>query len=109
MQLYDFRLQNPDADIQPFLSKSSQFFQNYVERGLKGIEAQRLRSGQQTAGASATASDRDRAWRQAQLKMRKDTEREWSSRVEPADRHWRRVLPVAVAANGGDCSVVGID
>ncbi|XP_043214122.1 cytoskeleton-associated protein 5-A-like isoform X2 [Amphibalanus amphitrite] len=75
VQLYDFRLQNPDADIQAFLSKSSQFFQNYVERGLKGIEAQRLRSGQQTAGAAASASDRDRTWRQEQLRMRKDAER----------------------------------
>ena len=80
MQLYDFKLQNPDADVQAYLNKSSQFFQNYVERGLKGIEAQRLRSGQQTATAAASATDRDRAWRQAQFKMRKDAEREWTGR-----------------------------
>uniref|UniRef100_A0A1B6KST2 TOG domain-containing protein n=1 Tax=Graphocephala atropunctata TaxID=36148 RepID=A0A1B6KST2_9HEMI len=37
--LYEFKQQCPDADINPFLQKSSKFFQDYIERGLKGIEA----------------------------------------------------------------------
>jgi len=37
-QLYDFKQRYPDADIEPFLSKSSDFFKNYIERGLKFIE-----------------------------------------------------------------------
>lgn len=41
MQLYDFKLQYPEADIQPFLVKSHQFFQNFVERGLREIDQAR--------------------------------------------------------------------
>ena len=36
--LYDFKKKYPDADLEPFLKKSSHFFQNYIERGLKSIE-----------------------------------------------------------------------
>ena len=37
-QLYEFKQRHPDADIEPFLSRSSEFFKNYIERGLKFIE-----------------------------------------------------------------------
>ncbi|KZS13490.1 Miniature spindles-like protein [Daphnia magna] len=37
-QLYDFKQRYPDADIEPFLSRSSDFFKNYIERGLKFME-----------------------------------------------------------------------
>lgn len=37
-ELYDFKQRFPDADIEPFLSRSSDFFKNYIERGLKFIE-----------------------------------------------------------------------
>lgn len=42
-QLYDFKLQYPEADIyvQPFLLKSHQFFQDYIEQGLKDIDKAR--------------------------------------------------------------------
>lgn len=39
--LYDFKKKYPDADLEPFLKKSSNFFQNYIERGLKNIEQER--------------------------------------------------------------------
>ena len=39
--LYDFKLQYPDADLNPFLKTSTQFFQDYIERGLKSIELER--------------------------------------------------------------------
>lgn len=39
--LYDFKKKYPDADLEPFLKKSSNFFQNYIERGLKNIELER--------------------------------------------------------------------
>ena len=48
--LYDFKSKYPDADLEPFLKKSSQFFQNYIERGLKNIEAERTK----TPGPSST-------------------------------------------------------
>ena len=39
--LYDFKKKYPDADLEPFLKKSSNFFLNYIERGLKNIEQER--------------------------------------------------------------------
>ncbi|XP_050293470.1 protein mini spindles isoform X2 [Anthonomus grandis grandis] len=36
--LYDFMQQHPQADIEPFLSKSSTFFQQYIKNSLKEIE-----------------------------------------------------------------------
>jgi cytoskeleton-associated protein 5 len=39
--LYDFKLQHPDADIDPFLKRSTQFFQDYIARGLKSVELER--------------------------------------------------------------------
>ena len=39
--LYDFQTQHPDTDIQPYLEKSSQYFQNYIERGLQRIQNER--------------------------------------------------------------------
>ncbi|XP_017785300.1 PREDICTED: cytoskeleton-associated protein 5 [Nicrophorus vespilloides] len=43
VQLYDFQQQNPEADIEPFLKKSSQFFQEYIQKNLKEIETSRKR------------------------------------------------------------------
>uniref|UniRef100_UPI00398EDFBA cytoskeleton-associated protein 5 isoform X2 n=1 Tax=Pristiophorus japonicus TaxID=55135 RepID=UPI00398EDFBA len=37
-ELYEYRKKYSDADIEPFLRKSSQFFQNYIERGLRLVE-----------------------------------------------------------------------
>lgn len=39
--LYDFLQQHPDADIDPFLQKSSDIFQEYVHNGLKSVESSR--------------------------------------------------------------------
>ncbi|XP_014669251.1 PREDICTED: cytoskeleton-associated protein 5-like [Priapulus caudatus] len=61
--LYDFKLTYPDADIEPFLCKSSQFFQSYIERGLRDIERARQSKpgskpsgGGGSGGPSATAA-----------------------------------------------------
>ncbi|KAK0183474.1 hypothetical protein PV327_001512 [Microctonus hyperodae] len=40
-QLYDFKIQYPEADIQPFLIKSHHFFQEFIEQGLKDIDRAR--------------------------------------------------------------------
>lgn len=45
MQLYDFKLQYPDADVQPFLVKSHQFFQDFIEQGLREIDQARRNEG----------------------------------------------------------------
>ncbi|PNF34799.1 Protein mini spindles [Cryptotermes secundus] len=42
--LYDFKQQHPEADIDRFLRKSSQFFQDYVEAGLQEIDKDRKKS-----------------------------------------------------------------
>ena len=39
-ELYNFKQQNPHADLEPFLNKSSTYFRNYIEHGLKSIEAE---------------------------------------------------------------------
>ncbi|XP_063227944.1 protein mini spindles [Bacillus rossius redtenbacheri] len=56
--LFDFREQHPEADIEPFLRKSSQFFQDYIEQGLHQIEKERRRQlgREDTMGASSTSS-----------------------------------------------------
>ncbi|XP_066151261.1 protein mini spindles [Euwallacea fornicatus] len=39
--LYDFTRAHPEADIEPFLKNSSEFFQGYIRNGLKEIENSR--------------------------------------------------------------------
>ncbi|XP_063608453.1 cytoskeleton-associated protein 5-like isoform X1 [Penaeus indicus] len=53
IQLYEFKQKHPEADIEPFLRKSSQFFQNYIERGLKRVEMERQAEGK-VAASQAT-------------------------------------------------------
>ncbi|XP_053741131.1 cytoskeleton-associated protein 5 isoform X3 [Synchiropus splendidus] len=40
-ELYEFKQKYTDADLEPFLKNTTQFFQNYVERGLRVIETER--------------------------------------------------------------------
>ncbi|KAK6191581.1 hypothetical protein SNE40_003232 [Patella caerulea] len=51
--LYDFKKKNPDSDLTPFLKKTSQFFQDYVDRGLKNIEQER--DGRKSASSEVSA------------------------------------------------------
>lgn len=44
-ELYEYKKKYSDADIEPFLKNSSQFFQSYVERGLRLIEMEREGKG----------------------------------------------------------------
>ena len=44
-ELYNFKQQNPHADLEPFLNKSSTYFRNYIEHGLKSIEAETKNEG----------------------------------------------------------------
>lgn len=44
MLLYDFMQQHPEADIEPFLTRSSSFFQEYIKKGLRDIEETRKSS-----------------------------------------------------------------
>lgn len=63
-QLYDFQQQHPEADIQPFLVKSHQFFRNYIEQNLKIIDQERKNQmaaedpAQETARAISAAEER---------------------------------------------------
>lgn len=55
VQLYEFKLAHPQADIDPFLKKTSPYFQNYIGRGLKNIEMERKNkkaSGNTTSSTS---------------------------------------------------------
>ncbi|XP_068460138.1 cytoskeleton-associated protein 5 isoform X1 [Clinocottus analis] len=40
-ELYEYKQKYTDADLEPFLKNTSQFFQSYVERGLRIIESER--------------------------------------------------------------------
>jgi cytoskeleton-associated protein 5 len=40
-ELYDFRKKHPDANIDPFMRRTSNFFQSYIERNLKRIDRER--------------------------------------------------------------------
>ncbi|XP_062856912.1 cytoskeleton-associated protein 5 isoform X2 [Trichomycterus rosablanca] len=39
-ELYEYKQKYSDADLEPFLKNTSQFFQSYVERGLRMIESE---------------------------------------------------------------------
>ncbi|KAE8740038.1 hypothetical protein FOCC_FOCC014444 [Frankliniella occidentalis] len=49
--LYEFKEKHSDASIEPFLQKSTQFFQDYIQRNLQAIELERRRH----AGSSTSA------------------------------------------------------
>ncbi|XP_061578150.1 cytoskeleton-associated protein 5 isoform X3 [Cololabis saira] len=40
-ELYEYKQKYSDADLEPYLKNTSQFFQSYVERGLRIIESER--------------------------------------------------------------------
>jgi cytoskeleton-associated protein 5 len=54
--LYDFRERHPGADLKPFLEKSSQFFQEYIESGLDKLEKHHRHERQSRNEYSETAS-----------------------------------------------------
>ena len=53
-ELYNFKQQNPSADLEPFLAKSSHYFRDYIERGLKTIESEIGGSGGQMDGGGGS-------------------------------------------------------
>ncbi|KAK3923770.1 Protein mini spindles [Frankliniella fusca] len=50
--LYEFKEKHSDVSIEPFLQKSTQFFQDYIQRNLQAIELERRR---QAGSSPATA------------------------------------------------------
>lgn len=63
-ELYDFKEKHPDAELAPYLKKSSEFFQSYIENGMKTIAQERRRgikkassSHQSTISNSAPAEE----------------------------------------------------
>ncbi|XP_061853782.1 cytoskeleton-associated protein 5 isoform X2 [Colius striatus] len=53
-ELYEYKKTYSDADIEPFLKNSSQFFQSYVERGLRLIEVEREGKGRIAASTGVS-------------------------------------------------------
>ncbi|XP_056382427.1 LOW QUALITY PROTEIN: cytoskeleton-associated protein 5 [Hyla sarda] len=53
-ELYEYKKQYSDADIEPFLKNTSQFFQSYVERGLRLIEMEREGKARITSSTGIT-------------------------------------------------------
>ncbi|NXX94075.1 CKAP5 protein, partial [Centropus bengalensis] len=54
-ELYEYKKKYSDADIEPFLKNSSQFFQSYVERGLRLIEIEREGKGRIAASTGISS------------------------------------------------------
>ena len=46
-ELYDFKKANPNADLSVFMMGVSKFYQGYIERGLKSVEAEVSTGGAQ--------------------------------------------------------------
>lgn len=61
-ELYEYKKKYSDADIEPFLKNSSQFFQSYVERGLRVIEMEREGKGRipTSTGMVSSSSSRNK-------------------------------------------------
>lgn len=56
-ELYNFKVENPHVDLEPFLAQSSQYFRDYIERGLKKIEEEvKVGSAPQQSGIQAPSS-----------------------------------------------------
>uniref|UniRef100_A0A4W6F1F4 Cytoskeleton associated protein 5 n=1 Tax=Lates calcarifer TaxID=8187 RepID=A0A4W6F1F4_LATCA len=55
-ELYEYKQKYSDADLEPFLKNTSQFFQSYVERGLRMIESEREGKARIQTSAGTTGS-----------------------------------------------------
>lgn len=55
-ELYEYKQKYSDADLEPFLKNTSQFFQSYVERGLRLIESEREGKARIQTSAGTTGS-----------------------------------------------------
>ncbi|XP_028649672.2 LOW QUALITY PROTEIN: cytoskeleton-associated protein 5 [Erpetoichthys calabaricus] len=59
-ELYEYKQKYSDADIEPFLKNTSQFFQSYVEGGLRTIQRERERKGRvQTTNPGVTSQNNE--------------------------------------------------
>ncbi|XP_054706442.1 cytoskeleton-associated protein 5-like [Uloborus diversus] len=63
-ELYDFTQKHPEADIEPYLQTSSEFFQNYIRQGIKKLEKERSRMNlsQDAALGNTRKSDDATKW-----------------------------------------------
>eukprot|EP01135_Chromosphaera_perkinsii_P011858 Nk52_evm1s2514 gene=Nk52_evmTU1s2514 len=55
--LYDFQLQHPEVDIKPYMSKTSEFFQGYIKRGLAQIVQERMKAKDEGEALSSSKED----------------------------------------------------
>ncbi|XP_028404850.1 cytoskeleton-associated protein 5-like isoform X2 [Dendronephthya gigantea] len=56
--LYDFKQENKNVDIDPFLKQTSDFFQKYIARSLKTIKAEREQANSENIEIKTTSSTR---------------------------------------------------
>ncbi|QQP52545.1 Cytoskeleton associated protein 5 [Caligus rogercresseyi] len=54
-ELYNFKQANPQADLEPFFARSSQYFRDFIEKGLKKIEME-VKGGSLGGGGNANLS-----------------------------------------------------
>uniref|UniRef100_A0A8C2K4E8 Cytoskeleton associated protein 5 n=1 Tax=Cyprinus carpio TaxID=7962 RepID=A0A8C2K4E8_CYPCA len=69
-ELYEYKQKYSDADLEPFLRNNSQFFQSYVDRGLRMIESEREGKGRiQTSTGDSNGEDLNAAAYYERLKI----------------------------------------
>ncbi|KAG8185075.1 hypothetical protein JTE90_029692 [Oedothorax gibbosus] len=56
-ELYDFTQNHPEADIEPYLKNSSDFFQNYIRQGIQQLEKEKGNSNQASPLGSGMKSE----------------------------------------------------
>uniref|UniRef100_A0A672HCF7 Cytoskeleton associated protein 5 n=1 Tax=Salarias fasciatus TaxID=181472 RepID=A0A672HCF7_SALFA len=56
-ELYEYKQKYSDVDLEPFLKNTSQFFQSYVERGLRIIESEREGKPRIQSSSGQTAAE----------------------------------------------------
>lgn len=64
--LYDMKAANPGIDLEPFLVNSTAFFKNFIENGLKSIEAERRGGSSMTSSTNSTSTPHSRSLEQLQ-------------------------------------------
>lgn len=61
-ELYNFTQNHPEADIEPYLKNSSDFFQNYIRQGIQQLEKEKGNSNQASPLVTSMKTDESGGW-----------------------------------------------
>ncbi|KAK9712199.1 CLASP N terminal [Popillia japonica] len=90
--LYDFLQQHPEADIDPFLKRSSQFFQDYIQKNLSKIDSDRKSSTPGQHGKEELESKLDSVISENSSTAGNRDLEYWKQRLEMWNRIWDETI-----------------